>query len=462
MIKTATFSLSYRQNEAFNMLEDPDVDELLYGGAKGGGKSVFGCYWVLTKAKEVIDTFGLRVSTNPPCIGYMGRKQSVDFNNTTLNSWKRFIPQELYEIHRQEKLIIVGNTVAIQYGGMDRIETLNKFNSAEYAFYFVDQAEECSESDIGALRGALRLKMKGRNIAYKGLMTANPAVCWLKDAFIDHPQPRTRFVKALPVDNPFLPPNYVETLKKAFSHKPELLAAYLYGKWEDLDLADVVIPLKHVQWNVCNNQFNAIEKRITVCDISEEGGEDESVIYNMLNTRIETQEIYAHRTLMDTAGRLQAHARQNKSNMIAVDIVGSGKGVYDRLREVYEGDSKMRIYGYDGRRKALDPITFGNSRAEDHWHAASMFSERRCDIPNDPELIRQLAGITYKFKSDGRIYIDLKEKIKERLRCSPDRSDTYIMGLKALKEATPVKKPDAYMREAEYSENERELDPDLV
>jgi len=462
MVSSAIFSLSHKQNEAFKILADPEVDELLYGGAKGGGKSVFGCYWVLTKAKEVIDTYRLKVSAHPPCVGYMGRKQSVDFNNTTLNAWKRFIPNDLYEINRQEKLITIGRTVAIQYGGMDRIESLNKFNSAEYAFYFVDQAEECSESDIGALRGALRFKMLGRNLACKGLMTANPAVCWLKNAFIDHPQPRTRFIQALPSDNPFLPPNYVAQLRKAFAFKPELLAAYLYGKWEDLDVADVVIPLKFVQWNVNNDQHDAIEKRITVCDISEEGGTDESVIYDLLNTKIESQEIYAHRSLMDTAGRLQSHARMNKSNMIAVDIVGSGKGVYDRLREVYEGDPKMRIFGYDGRRKAIDPITFGNTRAEDHWFAASMFAERRCNIPNDPELIRQLAGITYKFKSDGRIYIDLKEVIKARLRCSPDRSDTYIMALRALKDADPIKKPDAYKRGDPDYNDEAELDPDLA
>jgi len=453
------FTISKRQGLAFDTLNDPEVQEVLYGGAKGGGKSVFGCYWIFEKACGIKNFYDLKPSKHPPVVGYMGRKQSVDFNTTTLNTWKRFIPQGSYEIRKQEKLIIIGGAVALQFGGMDRVETLNKFNSAEYAFYFIDQAEECSESDIGALRGALRFKMRGKNYDYKGLMTANPAVCWLKDAFIDNPQPGTRFIQALPTDNPFLPPSYIDTLKKAFSFKPELLRAYLYGKWEDLDIANITIPLRHVQWNVNNNQNDPILKKITVADISESGGEDETVIYDMHNTRIVDQEIYAHRTLMDTCGRLQSHARQNGSNMIAIDVIGSGKGVYDRLCEIYENDKKMTIYGYDSRLSAVDSITFGNKRAEDHWKAAKKFAESKCDIPNDPELIRQLAGLPYKFGSNGKIYILTKEEIKKMLRCSPDRSDTYIMGLDAVGRAEPVVKPAGYMRE---DEDDEDLDPDLV
>jgi phage terminase large subunit len=451
----AEFTLSPKQMDAFREMDNPDTDELLYGGAKGGGKSVFGCIWSYKQAKWIKKEFNLGTSQYPLVVGFMGRKQSVDFNTTTLDTWKRFIPAEAYELKKQEKLIVIENSVAIRYGGMDRAETVKKFNSAEYAFYFIDQAEEVTESDIGLLRGTRRLKINNRPLPYKGLLTANPAICWLKEAFIDEPQAGNKFIQALPADNPFLPADYVAQLQKAFAFKPELLKAYLYGSWDDLDTANIVIPMRDVKLNVNNEHHDkSIIKRITVADISSEG-DDETVIYDLINTKIVNQEIYSHRSLMDTCGRLQAHARENKSNLICVDKIGEGKGVYDRLSEIYGNDESNKnqqeviVYGFDSRVNAEDDITFGNKRAEAWWRAAHKFAERKCDIPNDPILIRQLAGVTYHFHSRGKIYIDPKDKLVEQLRRSPDRADTYVMALDALEIAPPYKKVDGYMRETE-------------
>jgi phage terminase large subunit len=423
----------------------------MYGGAKGGGKTVFGCIWSFTKCIEIIERFKLRPRKYPIVVGYMGRKQAVDFNNTTLNTWKTHVPEACYEIKKQEKLIVVNNTVSILYGGMDDKVTVNKFNSAEFGFYFIDQAEETVENDIALLRGTRRLKINGQELNYVGLLTANPAICWLKEAFIDTPQQGNRFLQALPSDNPFLPDSYVPQLRKAFQYRPELLRAYIEGSWEDLDTANIVIPRRNVNLNVNNAQHDkTVEYRITVADIADEGT-DETIIYDMINTRIEKQEIYSHRNTMDTVGRLVSHAKINKSNLICVDKIGVGKGVLDRLNEIYAEDDRMTIYGFDSRVKAIDKVTYYNKRAEAWFYAAEMFAERRCDIPNDPILIKQLSGISWKFHSAGRIILASKDELRPMLGGSPDRGDTYIMGLDALRIAEPYKKPDAYMREEERS-----------
>lgn len=449
------FTLSKKQHSAMLTLQEPEVDELMYGGAKGGGKTVFGCLWCYHQALDLIKQFDLKGQDDPrliPVVGFMGRKQSVDFTDTTLRTWKRIIPAETYEIKKQERLIVINSTVAIQFGGMDSSDTVKKFNSGEYAFAFLDQAEELSEDEVGMVRGTFRLSFSGKHPAYKMLLTANPALCWLKDAFIDNPQKGCRFIQALPSDNPFLPDTYVATLQKAFGHKPELLRAYLFGLWEGLDGANVVISEANVKKNVCNTQHDlSVKKRITVCDVAgDEDAADETVIYDLENTKIVEQEIYSHNSTMDTCGRLVAHAKKNRSNLICVDIVGIGKGVYDRLCEIYADDDSMTIYGYDGREQADDPLTFFNKRAESWWLAGIEFFEKRCDIPNDPILIKDLHSVTYHFHSGGRIQIDDKQKvIRKALRRSPDRGDTYVMALDALRIAEPVYKTDAYMRDSE-------------
>lgn len=439
------FNLSPKQGLAFKALEnEPPRTELLFGGAKGGGKSVFGCIWMYYRAWKIIKDFNLVPRKYPLVVGFMGRKQSVDFVGTTLETWKQMIPSSLYDIKEQKKLIVIEDTVAIKFGGFDDSDMVKKFNSAEYGIYFVDQAEECTEEDIGLLRGTHRLTIDGKPYDFKGLLTANPAICWLKSAFITNPQPRTKFIQSLPSDNPYLPDGYIATLHKAFGFRPELLRAYLDGSWDDLDKAFVVIPHHIVMENVQNEQFDkTVIKKVTVADISGEG-DDETVIYSSENTTITKQEIYTHRSLMDTCGRIQAQAKENGSNLIAVDRIGEGDGVYSRLSEIYADDDSMTIYGFDGRVKPLNEIIYHNHRAEAWFHAARLFEEKRCDIPNDPILIGQLSGVTWHYKSNEKRCIDPKDKLKKALRHSPDRADTYVMLLDTLDRAVPVEKKDKY------------------
>jgi hypothetical protein len=459
------FRFSPKQTEALDALQGSDYDELLYGGAKGGGKSVFGCQWAALRATEIIAQCGLRPADDPPVIGFMGRKQSVDFNATTLETWKRFIPPELYTLKSSEKKIIIQNRAAIRYGGLDDSDTVKKFNSAEFCFYFLDQAEECSEQDVGLLRGTLRMKLNGIQPAYKGLLTANPAICWLKPAFISTPQPRTKFIRALPRDNPFIDvEQYEAQLRKAFGFNPALLKAYMEGSWDDLDQAFVVIPLRDVEKCIDNEIYDKrVVKKITVCDVSGEG-EDETVIYDLENTKINAKsvEIYNHRDLMDTCGRIQAHAKINESNLICIDVVGIGAGVYSRLCEIFAGDSGMTVYGFDGRIKApqgLDERTYGNYKTYAWFKAAAKFRAQECNIPRDQILASQLSSVTYHYSSGMVLFIDSKDVLKEKLRHSPDRADAYVMALDALDQAKPVEVRDRYARptRAKYR-----LTPDAV
>lgn len=456
--RTVSFPMSAKQKLALIALRSPEIDELLYGGAKGGGKTVFGCEWCGIDAVEVIKTCGLQPTDKPPVVGFMGRKQSVDFTSTTLETWKRFMPADLYELKTSDKLIVINKTVAIRYGGLDDSDTIRKFNSAEYAFYFIDQAEECDENDIAMLRGTLRLKLNGIQPKYKGLLTANPALCWLKKAFISSPQPGTKFIQALPSDNPFIDSKaYVAQLKKAFSFNPALLNAYLYGSWDDLDSAFTVIPSPAIDKCIDSGYTNREgEKRITVCDIAEDGS-DETVIYDFIGPKLrrDTVEIYSHRDLMDTTGRLQAHAKKNGSNLICIDKVGLGAGVYSRLNEIYGSsedekmEQKVSVYGFDGRISPPGPLnemTFKNYKTYAWFKAREIIKEGRADIPDDQVLKSQLAGMTWKFTSGEVIMLDKNEDVRKRLGQSPDRATTLIMGLDALARAQVIKPYDKYAR----------------
>lgn len=445
------FEFTPKQSQAFLTLHDPSVESLLFGGAKGGGKSVFLCRWAYLYAREIARHCGIRPRKFPIIVGFIGRKVSVDFTTTTLETWKQFIPPELYEIKEHKKLIVIDKRVAILYGGMDDQKTVKKFNSANLHFHAIDQAEEITEDDSGLLGGTHRQIINGKHLPYKTLYTANPAKCWLKPKFITDPKPGTRFIQSLPADNKYLPESYTDQLRKSFGHRRELLNAYLYGSWDELDDAYVIIRYPDVMAAVDNKQWDqTIEKRITTVDVSYEGN-DETVIYDMQNTRIADAEIYTHRDLMDTVGRIMMHQKRNKSNTIMVDVIGVGAGVFSRLCQVYESDvddngvKRVTVMAFDSRVEAPEEKTYVNVKAEAWFYAAMMFHERKCHIPNDIVLINQLTSVTYDDKgSRGRLRVTPKDKLIERMGHSPDRADAYVMGLWAYKTAVPYKKPDAY------------------
>jgi len=211
--------LTAKQTLAWDALRRADVKEVLYGGAKGGGKSVFGCLWCFHKALDAIKLCEIGPRKHPIPVGFMGRKRGVDFTNTTLETWKRFIPEDMYEIKGKPAEIIVCGRVKILTGGLDNSELINKFNSAEYAFFFLDQAEEIDAEQIGELRATFRLIINGVKVPGKGLFTANPAPSFLKDEFILNPTPDRLFIQALPTDNHHLGPEYIEVLKDSFRNR---------------------------------------------------------------------------------------------------------------------------------------------------------------------------------------------------------------------------------------------------
>ena len=51
--------LTRKQTKALDLLENNFTNELLFGGAAGGGKSLIGCYWQLKTRLKYAGTRGL-------------------------------------------------------------------------------------------------------------------------------------------------------------------------------------------------------------------------------------------------------------------------------------------------------------------------------------------------------------------------------------------------------------------
>ncbi len=439
--------LTAKQTLAWDALRRETIKEVLYGGAKGGGKSVFGCLWCYGRAMEIIKTCDIGPRKHPIPIGFMGRKRGVDFTNTTLETWKRFIPEHMYEIKGKPAEIIIADRVKILTGGLDNSDLINKFNSAEYAFFFLDQAEEIDAAQIGELRATFRLIINDKKIPGKGLFTANPAPSFLKDEFILNPTPDRVFIQALPTDNNHLGPEYIAVLKDSFKNRPELLKAYLEGSWDSLGGFNQVIKDEWVLNAAQITLYPARIKKLITCDPARYG-DDETVIYYIENTKIKEAIVYGKKGLMHTANVLHILSHNNDDCLICIDVCGIGAGVVDRLIEM--GDDVLAI---DNASKSSEPEKYFNLRSEIWCSAGDMFACGDVELKNiEPRLRGQLCTPTHEFRN-GKILIEAKADIKKRLGNSPDRADAYVNGLYAMQfvEGQLVGKRDSYSDEFEDS-----------
>ena len=445
---------------ALAALNDPDILALLYGGAKGGGKSVFGCLWMWRKCLQIIKQFNLMPTPFPTPIGFMGRKQSVDFTNTTLETWKQFIPFNTFEIKAGDKEIVILDTLKINYGGFDSSDSVKKFNSAEYAYLFIDQAEEISRDDYGLARGTLRRKIQNTPLDYKVLLTANPADCWLRDDFISGGNKANAFIKALPADNPFLPVSYIDNLKEAFKHRPELIDAYVYGSWDIISGFDLIIKPSWVENSLNREQrLSPISEKVIISCDPARFGDDETVIYVLRGNRIIAQTIYGKKDTMITAGHCVALAQKYGAELIAVDGDGVGGGVVDRIRELKY--PVLEINGQKNPDNEKDHARYTNTRSQMWWEGGLKFAEEEVTVPDDKLLQRQLCNCKYEMSSSGKVKAERKDEIKKRSSGkSPDRADAFLMGLFALKHV-PGKAKDFNRRQPQRAGNPYGWDENL-
>lgn len=430
-----SIQLTLKQTECWDAFWNLNINSILFGGAMGGGKSYIGCLLLYRYAKWIIKKFRLSVTKYPIQLGFMGRYRGVDFNDTTLETWKRIIPQSQYYIRSQDKEIIIEDKVKYAYGGLDSTEAVSKFSSAEFAVVFIDQAEECDRDKIAVLMSRFRLQINGVPLPYKSLFTANPKNCFLKDEFVLGNDPKKVYIPALPAENPYLPDTYMDSIREAFKHRPELLLAYLEGSWDSLEGADIIIKDIWIrQASEVHTSYVGRPKRVFGGDIAR-FGDDRTVIYCLDGTDIEDEMIFGQKDTMYTAGKIHIWAQEKNPDLIGIDVIGLGAGVADRLREM--GDKVLDV---NSSEKSDNEEKFRNLRAEMWWNTGRRFAEKDIKLTwKDEGLRRELSSVAYLIKN-GKIQAEPKEEIKKRLGNSPDKADAYIIGLHTLDHAVISKK----------------------
>ena len=236
-------STYYRPHEQQYKFHASPAKYRLFGGAKGGGKSV-ALIW------EAIQ-WCLRV---PGCNVLLLRRTFPDLNKTLINHFETKIPDGIYggtrSYNRNDHVVTFRNGSKLWFGSCQHEYDVYAYNGGEYVFIGIDEGTEWSYKMWEFLTLQNRCPVKkdiyGKDVVPCMAMASNPGGEgheWVKRAFILHQTPddeitnykpdNYEFIKSSVYDNPAYKDDkgYLETLESA---NPEWRARYLQGSWDTI------------------------------------------------------------------------------------------------------------------------------------------------------------------------------------------------------------------------------------
>ena len=153
-------------------------------------------------------------------------------------------------------------------------------------------------------------------------------------------------------------------------------------------------------------------------------GEDASVIFPRRGLVAYAPIVMRNLDNVELAHRVVAYIADHKPVMCCIDQ-GQGTGVIDVVRRLAVGFPTSIVEVPFGS-KANHPEKFVNRRAE-MWVSVRDWLREGAQLPDLPALKAELTSPTYEFDPSGRIKLERKEDIKERLKRSTDLADALAL-----------------------------------
>ena len=439
---------------------ESDADIIGYGGAAGGGKSDL--LMGLASMKHKRSIIFRRVF--PSLRGLIERSReifnaekfphSTDSFNESLHVWR-----------------LAGERM-IEFGAVQHEKDRKKHQGQPRDFFGFDEATEFPESIIRFLIGWNRTTTPGQKCQVA--LTFNPPMDdegqWVVKFFApwldkDHPlpaadgelrwfamldgqeteieggepfeangqtiQPKSRtFFHASLKDNPILESTgYGATIDAL----PEPLRSLLRGNFDAAKVENPfqVIPSAWIRAAIERGKDKALTGDYTALGVDiARGGRDKTVIAPRIGRDIAPLFKYPGSSTPDgqTVTGLIVNIMRG-SPVVNMDVIGIGASAYDYGKEFFRAEPINFAEGTTHTDKSRR-MKFGNVRAAAYWRVRELLDpDGGFDIclPDDKELISDLTAPRWELRPGGKIYIESKDDIIDRLGRSPDCGDAVVL-----------------------------------
>lgn len=426
---------------------DPDITEILYGGAKGGAKSYTGASLIFGTAH-----------TYPGTQWYIARKELIDL--------KKFTIPTIHEVHKNWGFTPQWIEKNLRFDGQLNVFTLpngskvfliacderpsdplyERFGSMQMTGGWIEEAGEVPENAKANLSLAVgRWKNDEYDLPGKTFITANPKKGWMKRDFVDPFKAGTLaknrcYIQAFATDNAaYLPAGYIEKLR---NEKDTVRRQRLWeGDWDYSEDKDSLVEFDALT-DAFTNTITKDGERYLVVDVARKGRD--STVFSFWDGlelyKIEKRQKQTTEKTEQQARDFAAADRVPYSHIL-VDEDGIGGGVVDHLMGVkgFTGNSTPVPTAQQIRERVkrvhhslIPKQVYANLKAQCGWKASELINEHKIafKVPDyREEIIGDLSAMLRDRSPDAESKKLLRDKadVKEEIGRSPDVGDTILM-----------------------------------
>lgn len=415
-----------KQRRVAELWADSVTTEIVYGGAKGGGKSFLGCSLILGSALTYPNTFY-----------FIARKQLKDIVRFTIPSieevlgiWE--IPKGWYKYQGMNHYYEFRNGSRVYLIDAKHLPSdpmYERFGSMQMTQGWIEEAGEFTrdaKANLGASIG--RWNNDVYNIAPKLLMTCNPSHNFL---YSDYYRPYrdgelpawVAFVQAFPQDNKMLPAGYIDNLLRTLS--PAQIARLVHGEWEFDDDPSWLVDYDAICDLFTNTHIEPSGVKYLVTDLAGKGRDNWVVsVWDGDVVKFPIVKGFSEAKEMEEAIRATADSNGIARSRIVSDADGLGFWLESYMRGIKE---------FKGGMRANEPDKYVNLKSECAYKLAEKINKREIYIDCSRELEEQIKSELQLLRAhnlnttEQRRDIIKKDVMRERLGHSPDFLDVLIM-----------------------------------
>jgi len=421
---TITPSFNQKQKQAMRLLMDHTngVNEVMFGGGAGGGKSYLGCLWLITNSIK-----------NPGTRWMIGGKELKKIKQTTMKSFFEVCKQLginetahfKYNDQKGEIKFFNGSEILLMdLDGQPSDPEFEFLGSIEITGAFIDEAARISEKAKDMVMSRIRYKLDEYKMIPKLLMSCNPSRNWCYNSFYrkneqGNLEPYKKFVQSLVSDNEFISKHYITSLQRLDGITKSRL---LYGSW---DYQDSLALFNYDSLSYMFEEFKPNESEekpnhILSIDVAHMG-KDKTVIFVWDGLSVVEIDEMEKKTFPEQAARIQALCYKYTTSFenIVIDLDGLSAGLYDLL---------PGAKGIHNNGKTIGDADFLNLKTQLYYKLAELINTNQikvnCNQEIQTKLMQELQVVKRtKVDSDGKIQMTSKDEVKRLISRSPDYSD---------------------------------------
>lgn len=443
-----------KQYLAYDAWDNDAVDDVVFGGFAGGGKTWWGSEAIMRDALQWPDTRY-----------FIARRELKTLMETSfVTMTQKVLPFHKLEqgkhwtFNGQKYELEFYNGSVVKFLHVEHVPSdplYDRFGSQEFTRGWGDEVSEWNFRAYDVLKSRVgRWKNKEYGIKSKMALTLNPSQDWPYRIFYDpwkkagrpidpfkplvsvrgvldgKPIERTFvFIPAKPGDNEYTAAEYLRNL--ATISDPVLKARLMDGDWEFSDAHDVLFPADALA-DMFDNRVKKSNELFLTVDVARFGG-DKIVLTYWRGWDAYRIDIYMmlpiHKTADYVRSALIGHGIPREH--VLIDADGIGGGVVDLLPGCIGFSGAAAPFGVIGETETRE--RYENLRTQCIYHAAEKARNRQLGISEENITTREMiAEDLQQFKrrdsdKEGKLKVVKKEDMKSALGHSPDIGDTICM-----------------------------------